>query len=575
MSVLKTLLVVEDNAGDARLLSEMLNEEGGHNRELIHASSMAEAESLLENHSVDIILLDLGLPDAQGLDAVRRARAIASRLPLIVLTGLDDEEIAGLALQEGAQDYIIKGQIDHRGLLRAMRYAVERKKMEDKARELTLQIAHSATHDHLTGLPNRLLLTDRIEFAIALAARHKTKVAILFLDLDGFKHVNDSLGHATGDKLLKSISARLLHCVRGVDTVSRQGGDEFIVLLSEMTLAEDAAISANRILEAVALGHFIDGHDLYVTTSIGICIYPDDGDSAETLMKNADTAMYQAKDQGRHTFRFFKSAMNDKAAKRQSIEGELRRAVANQELVLYYQPKIDLASGLTNGAEALLRWNHPIRGLISPADFIPIAEECRLILPIGEWVLGEACRQAQLWAVEGLWCGTMAVNVSAIQFREQDLAERVLAILGDAGMDPKRLELELTESVLMTSEGSTASALQTLRKEGVRVALDDFGTGYSSLSYLEKFPVDCLKIDQSFIRQISAPGAKNTLVTAIINMAHNLGLRVTAEGVETHEELQFIKDRGCDEGQGYYFGRPMPAQVFAQRLLPALLHKSA
>ena len=566
---LRTLLAVEDNAGDARLLLEMLREEGGHNTALLQASSMAEAEVLLGEHAVDIIVLDLGLPDVQGLDAVRRARAAAPRLPLIVLTGLDDELVAGQALQEGAQDYIIKGQVDLRGLLRALRYAVERKAMEDTARDLTLQLAHSSKHDDLTGLPNRMLLNDRIDFAIAMAARHKTKLAVLFLDLDGFKHINDSLGHSTGDELLKSIAGRLKTCVRGADTVSRQGGDEFVVLLSDVNRANDAAICAGKILDAVAQLHSINEHDLHVTASGGISIYPDDGDCAETLLKNADTAMYQAKHMGRQAYQFFKPAMNQRAVERLSLESELRRALERQELELHYQPKIDLSTGLTCGAEALLRWCHPTRGWISPAQFIPIAEDCRMILPIGEWVLGEACRQAMRWTEEGLYFGTMAVNVSAVQFREHDFTQRVFAILGKAGMDPKLLELELTESVLMTGAESTGSTLQSLRSKGVQVALDDFGTGYSSLSYLERFPVDCLKIDQSFIRQISVVGAKNSLVTAIINMGHALGLRVIAEGVETKEELNFITACGCDEGQGYYFSRPLTPSGFAHRQLIA------
>jgi diguanylate cyclase len=382
------------------------------------------------------------------------------------------------------------------------------------------------------------------------------KLAVLFLDLDGFKHVNDSLGHSTGDKLLRSIAGRLLNCVRGADTVSRQGGDEFVVLLSDVKRAEDAAISANRILEAVTDVHCIDDHDLHVTASVGISIFPDDGEDAETLIKNADTAMYQAKDMGRQTYRFFEPVMNARAVERQSVEADLRRALERDELELHYQPKIDLTTGLTSGVEALVRWHHPTRGLISPAQFIPIAEDCRLILPIGEWVLGEACRQAQRWAAAGLSFGTMAVNVSAVQFRETDFAQRVFAILADTGMDPKQLELELTESVLMTGSESTATTLQSLRSEGVQVALDDFGTGYSSLSYLQKFPVDCLKIDQSFIRQISAVRAESTLVTAIINMAHTLELRVVAEGVETGEELQFITDRGCDEGRAIISAGP-------------------
>ncbi len=435
------------------------------------------------------------------------------------------------------------------------------------SRRMALQLSHLAHHDSLTGLPNRALLNERLDFAIALAGRHEKKFAVLLLDLDGFKHVNDSLGHATGDKLLISIARRLLKCVRLSDTVSRQGGDEFVVLLSEVKRAEDAAISANRILEAVAQVHSIDEHNLHATASLGISIYPDDGENAGTLMQNADMAMYHSKEMGRQTYRFFRPAMNAKAVERQSVETELRRALDREQLELYYQPKIDLTTGQISGAEALLRWNHPTRGWIPPAHFIPIAENCRLILPIGELVLEKACRQAQRWAAEGLFFGTMAVNVSAVQFREPNFAERVLATLANVGMDPKRLELELTESVLMAGVESAASTLRTFRREGVKVALDDFGTGFSSLSYLEKFPIDCLKIDQSFIRQISAVGPKNTLVTAIINMAHTLGLRVVAEGVETEQEFQFIQDCGCDEGQGCYFSEPLPPSKFADFLL--------
>ena len=562
-----TLLAVDDNPGDVRLLKEMLSEEDGQCTTLLLAASMAEAEAILERQPVDIILLDLGLPDVQGLDAVRHARALAPRLPLVVMTGLDDEAIAGQALHEGAQDYIIKGQVDMRGRSRALRYAVERKAMEDKARDLSQQIEHAALHDHLTGLPNRTLLNDRIDQAIAKASRHKSKLAILFLDLDRFKHINDSLGHPTGDKLLRSVAERLLNCVRDTDTVCRLGGDEFVVLLSDVVTADDAATSTARILAAMAQVHAINGHDLYITASVGISIYPDDGKTAETLMKNADTAMYQAKVLGKDTFQFFKAEMNQRAVERQSTETALRLALQRREFELHYQPVIDLATGLTSGVEALIRWNHPTRGLIGPAQFIPIAEACRLIVPIGEWVLGEACRQAQSWARAGLWCGTMAVNVSAIQFREHSFVQSVMDVLAATGMDPRRLELELTESVLMTTGDCAAAALQTLRNKGVKVALDDFGTGYSSLSYLGRFPVDNVKIDQAFIRQIGAGGAKKALLSAIITMGHALGLRVVAEGVETEKELQFIKDCGCDEVQGYYFGRPLALKAFRERLL--------
>jgi diguanylate cyclase (GGDEF)-like protein/PAS domain S-box-containing protein len=688
---INSVLLVEDNLGDARLLREMFDEQGSHGTKLTIAQSMGEAEKYLAEHTVDVVLLDLGLPDVQGLDVVRRAHAAAPRVPLVVLTGLDDETLAAQALQEGAQDYLVKSQIDTygttRGLVRALRYSIERKILEDAlfvekeraqvtlnsigdavactdvsgnltflnlvaekltgwswqeaagrpmaeifrildttnrevipnpmdravqgnetvhlpansifvrrdgfeipiedsvapihdgegqaagavivfrdvsvARAMALQMSHSAEHDFLTGLPNRMLLNDRISQAIALAPRHMKHVSVLFLDLDGFKHINDSLGHPTGDKLLQSIAKRLVECVRGSDTVSRQGGDEFVVLLSEVELAEDAAITARRMLQAVAQPHSIDQHDLHVTTSIGVSVYPDDGLDAETLIKNADTAMYQAKENGRQSLQFFKPAMNARAVERQSTEEGLRRALERREFTLHFQPKINLMTGAITGAEALIRWIHPTRGSVSPIDFIPVAEDCGLILPIGAWVLREACQQARAWIDLGLPATSMAVNVSAMEFRDQNFLDGLFAILTETGLDPKSLELELTESVLMKHAASTATILRTLRENGIRVAIDDFGTGYSSLSYLQKFPVDAVKIDQSFIRQISTAGDDTTIVKAVIGMARGLKLRVIAEGVETLEEVAFLRAYRCEEAQGYYFSQPVPPQQFA------------
>jgi len=434
------------------------------------------------------------------------------------------------------------------------------------ARAMSLQMSHSAQHDFLTGLPNRMLFNDRVNQAIALAPRHMKKVAVLFLDLDGFKHINDSLGHPVGDKLLQSIALRLVNCVRAADTVSRQGGDEFVVLLSEVAQAEDAAITARRMLQAVAEAHGVDHHDLHVTTSIGLSIYPDDGLDAETLIKNADTAMYQAKENGRQSYQFFKPAMNVRAVERQSIEESLRRAVEREEFTLHYQPKISLATGEITGAEALIRWTHPTRGAVSPAQFIPVAEDCGLILPIGKWVLREACRQARAWMDAGLPLRSVAVNISAMEFRQEEFLRGVFAILEETGLHPRCLELELTESVLMKHVDSTESILKALRARGVQVAVDDFGTGYSSLSYLRRFPIDALKIDQSFVRQITSAPDETSIVTAIISMGRSLKLRVVAEGVETQQELAFLQGNHCDEAQGYYFSRPVPAAEFAKLL---------
>jgi len=571
----KTVLLVEDNPGDARLLGKIFNEEGSHSTKLTRVDCMSAAETHLAEHAVDIILLDLGLPDAQGLEAIQRAHAAAPGVPLVVLTGLDDELLAVQALQQGAQDYLIKGQIETRGLLRALRYAIERKTMESAALAMARQMAHSAEHDFLTGLPNRMLLNDRVGQAIALATRHTKKVAVLFLDLDGFKHINDSLGHPIGDKLLQSVAKRLVDCIRGSDSVSRQGGDEFVLLLLELERAEDAAVTARRMLEAVAQPHTIDQHDLHVTASIGLSIYPDDGLDAETLIKNADTAMYQAKENGRRSFQFFKPAMNVRAVERQFIEEGLRRALERQEFALHYQPTVNLMTGAITGAEALIRWTHPTRGSIAPAQFIPVAEDCGLILPIGAWVLREACAQAQAWMDAGLPITSMAVNVSAMEFRDKNFLDGLFAILSETGLDPRSLELELTESVLMKHAEFTASVLQILRKRGVQVAVDDFGTGYSSLSYLQKFPVDALKIDQSFVRQISTSGDDTTIVKAVIGMARSLKLRVIAEGVETLDEVAFLRAYRCEEAQGYYFSRPVLPQQFAMLLRNGIAESSS
>jgi diguanylate cyclase (GGDEF)-like protein/PAS domain S-box-containing protein len=431
------------------------------------------------------------------------------------------------------------------------------------AQAMTRQMAHSAQHDFLTGLPNRILLNDRVSQAIAASLRHHTGLAVLFLDLDGFKHVNDSLGHPIGDKLLQSISARLKDCLRGSDTVSRQGGDEFVMLLPEIQRAEEVAVTAQRIIQAIAAPHSIDDHDLHITASIGISVYPDDGLDSATLIKNADTAMYHAKEHGRQSYEFFKPAMNIRAVARQSIEEGLRRALERQEFVIHYQPKVDLRTGAITGAEALLRWAHPSRGMVAPAEFIPVAEDCGLIVPIDNWVLRESCRQVRAWLDAGLHLKTIAVNVSAMEFRDKHFGEGVLKALDAAGLHPSHLQLELTESILMKNADAAESTLDALKALGVQVAIDDFGTGYSSLSYLTRFPIDTLKIDQSFVHQIATSEGDTSIVTAIISMGHSLRMRVVAEGVETQEDAAFVRAQHCDEAQGYYFSRPVAAEQFA------------
>jgi len=556
------LLLVEDNLGDAELLRGMLNDSRLHTTDVTHVTSLLDAEKHLAQLSTDIILLDLSLPDALSRGALRWARTVAPRIPLVVVTALDDEFQATEALQEGAQDYLIKGQFDSRGLVRALRYAIERVSISEALLAEQQRSSHASEHDSLTGLPNRAVVSDRIAQAIALAPRHGKQVAVLVLDLDRFKYINDSLGHPMGDRLLQSVATRLVECVRGTDTVSRQGGDEFLVLLSEADEWSDAALVARRMLETVAEAHSVDGRDLHITTSIGISVYPEDGDDAETLIKNADTAMYQAKENGRQSYQFFKPEMNVRAVERQSIEQGLRRALERDEFALHYQPKVNLRTGAIVGAEALIRWTSPDLGSIPPAQFIPVAEDSGLIVPIGKWVLRRACEQARTWLDAGLPMKSIAVNVSAVELRDENFADGLFAILEDTGLDPGCLELELTESVVMNAE-SVASILQIVSARGVRVAIDDFGTGYSSLSYLRKFPVHALKIDQSFVSHIGSIGDDTSIVTAMISMARSLNLRVIAEGVETPDQLAFLLAHECDEAQGFYFSRPMPAEAFA------------
>jgi diguanylate cyclase (GGDEF)-like protein/PAS domain S-box-containing protein len=435
-----------------------------------------------------------------------------------------------------------------------------------EARAMSLQMTHSAQHDLLTNLPNRLLLNDRVSQAISLARRRHRPIAVLFLDLDRFKYINDSLGHSAGDLLLRSVSKRLLAGVRGSDTVSRQGGDEFVILLSEIAFPEDAGTSARKILLSLNASHSISGQDLRIGGSIGISVFPADGEDAASLIKNADTAMYHAKDRGRNNFQFFKAEMNAKAVERQVMEGSLRQALEKEEFLLHYQPKVNLDTGRITGVEALLRWRHPERGLVPPVQFVPIAEDCGLILEIGRWVLRKACSQAREWQDAGLEPLPIAVNVSAVEFQDPEFVESVRGVLRETGLEGRFLELELTERVLMDDAESTARVLQELKEMGVGLALDDFGTGYSSLSYLRHFPIDVLKIDRSFVERITSDGDDSAIVSAIINMGKSLKQRVVAEGVETREQKAFLESQNCEEGQGYLFGRPVTAAQFAKLL---------
>jgi diguanylate cyclase (GGDEF)-like protein/PAS domain S-box-containing protein len=435
----------------------------------------------------------------------------------------------------------------------------ERKRAEEQVRNL-------AFHDALTGLPNRLLFADRVKVAVAHAQRKDRLLAVLFLDLDRFKVINDSLGHSVGDQLLRRVAERVQGCVREGDTLARLGGDEFTILISEVGHAEDAAKIAHKIQETIRLPFVLDQRELFVTTSIGVAFYPTDGQDAETLVRNADTAMYRAKDQGRDNYQLYTPAMNAKALERLALEGRLRQALHYEELVVYYQPLVDLNTGLIRGAEALLRWQHPELGLIAPGEFIPLAEMSGLIVPIGKWVLQTACAQMRAWQQMGYQDLAIAVNLSSRQFQQTDLVRQVAEALESSAIAPSCLDLEITESNAMQNAELSIGTLKDLKKLGVMLSMDDFGTGYSSLNYLKRFPIDRIKIDQSFVQEVTDDPDDAAIASAVIALAHSLKLVVVAEGVETEEQLAFLRLKQCDEMQGYLFSRPVPAPDFENLL---------
>ncbi|HEX9773655.1 MAG TPA: EAL domain-containing protein [Steroidobacteraceae bacterium] len=695
----QNILLIQDDPADARSVREALINSGDGSFQVEWVRSCSEGLHRLATEGkqgrqiadgIAAVLVDLFLPDSHGIETFDRLFRAAPQIPILVLCASQDEDIARLAVQRGAQDYLLKARLDSYLLPKALGSMVERAAnaealfvekeraqvtldsigdavistdvrghvtylnvvaesmtgwsreeaaghpleevfriidattredvhnpmalairqnktmgltpncvlirrdgveaaIEDsaapihdrrgqvtgavmvfhdvsKARALTHRMSYLAQHDSLTDLPNRLLLNDRLTQAMARAYRHRQKLAVLFLDVDRFKHINDSLGHDVGDRLLQSVARRLLGCVRKSDTVSRQGGDEFVILLSEVRHAQDAAVSAEKILRSLRTPHRIDDHDLHVTVSIGIVAYPDDGTDAETLMRHADFAMYHAKDSGRNNYQCFTPDMNVRAIERQSLEDGLRHAMEQQQFLLHYQPKIDLDTGAIIGAEALIRWRHPQLGLVPPARFVPIAEDCGFIVAIGRWVLREACRQARAWQDAGLPPLRIAINISSVELRDMDFVAGVRAVLTETVLEPHYLELELTETFLMQDSTSTTAVLQALRDIGVKLALDDFGTGYSSLSHLKRFPIDTLKIDQSFVRDLTTDPDDASIVSAVISMGKSLNMRVVAEGVETREQLAFLHEQSCPEGQGYYFSPPVVAAEFAQLL---------
>jgi diguanylate cyclase (GGDEF)-like protein/PAS domain S-box-containing protein len=678
------VLIISVSTADIHTLQHALGDAHDGPFDVESASTLAEGVQRIGQGGIDAILLDLTLPDSQGMAGFDRIHEAGRHTPILTLCELDDEDDAMESVRRGAQGWLSKGYFDNYLMPQSLRNIIERKKVEQglyvaQARaQITLnsigdavisadmhghvdylniaaeqitgwtreqacgrpvaevlniidsdtgrpvanpvdyvlqsdratglmgesvligrdgnripiedsaapihdwngqlvgavmafrdvsgsvalisKIRHLAQHDFLTNLPNRMLLNDRITQAIAMARRSDTHPVLLFLDLDKFKHINDSLGHAVGDQLLQAVSERLVACVRVSDTVSRHGGDEFVILLADERQPRDAALTAEKILGALALPFLIGDQELHTSTSIGISVFPLDGLDGAALIKNADTAMYHAKERGRNNYQFFHNDMNARAVERQLVESNLRRALERCEFRLHYQPKVDLETGRITGVEGLLRWEHPDWGLVLPERFISIAEECGLIIPIGRWVLREACAQAVRWRSAGISPVSIAVNVSAVEFRHRAFFDHALGIFEATGVDPACLQLELTESVLMRDVLASASLLARFKAIGVKIAVDDFGTGYSSLSYLSQFPIDVLKIDQSFVKVIGGRAESNgAIVSAVIGMGKNLHQRVVAEGVEEEEQLAFLKAHKCNEGQGYLFSRPVNA----------------
>lgn len=560
MSDRPTVLLIEDNPGDIRLIREMLDDGSEALFRLDCVNRLSQGLEYLSTRSPGLVLLDLSLPDSLGFDTFLKVYAHSPKVPIIVLTGNDDQTIALTAVKTGAQDYLIKGKLDRELLLRSMQYSIERKRYQE-------QLEYQANYDALTGLPNRNLLHDRLRQSV-FAQRHVRAIGVVFLDIDHFKFVNDSLGHNTGDKLLKQVAARLTETVRDGDTVARLGGDEFILILNDQTGQDVIYRAMQRIISKVAEPLNVDGHELLVTCSAGISLYPQDGPDVETLLRNADAAMYQAKEKGRNNFQFYTAEMNQQVNERLKMENGLRRALERKELELYYQPRIDVRTGAAVGCEALLRWNHPERGLLLPERFIALAEETGLIVPIGEWVLRTACARACAWQKRKSAPISVSVNLSSRQFKQEALASAVAAALEESGLDPRLLEMELTESLVMHDTEAAIHMLTRLREIGVELSVDDFGTGYSSLSYLTRLPISALKIDQSFVHDVKQRNApdEGIVAQAIISLGHNLKLKVVAEGVETDAQFEFLKKHGCDEVQGFRFGKPVPAEEFERFL---------
>lgn len=558
-------LIAEDDPVSRRLLQAMLVK-WGYDVELAVDGEQAW-QCLSADDPPRLAILDWMMP---GMDGVQVCRAVRKRKDspytyVLLLTAKSEKRDIVVGLDAGADDYITKPFSSHEleARLRAGRRVIDLQAELLAARE---ELHERATHDHLTGLPNRLLFADRLTQALNTARRNKHMMAVMFLDLDRFKLINDSLGHNVGDLLLQKVAGRLGSCLRDIDTLARMGGDEFTIILSDVKSEQDATIIAQRVLDSLVESIVVDGHELFISTSIGVCVFPLHGEDVETLVRNADTAMYRAKDQGRNRFQVYSTIVHATSSTRTKLEAELGGAITNNELVLYFQPYVDIRNRRTVGMEALVRWQHPELGLLPPDQFIPLAEQTGLIVPLTEWTVRAACEQNRAWQAANHPEISVAVNISSRHFHQGDIVSVVQKALEDFSLTPCDLCLELPESALLLNPDLSIAILEKLKAIGVKLAIDDFGTGHSSLGYLKRFPVDMVKIDRSFVRDIITDPDDAAMAGAIVAIAHSLKLNVVAEGVETSEQLEFLDSLGCNAIQGYLIGRPTKAESFDKTL---------
>ena len=564
------VLLVEDNPDDVHLITEMLRSDTS-SFEVEKAERLSQALKLLDSASFDIVLLDLYLPDVQGMATVTKALDLGLTVPVVVITGNDSEDLALEAVRAGAQDYLVKDDLDGRTLARTLWHAIERQQLVMALKAAHERVSHLATHDSLTGLPNRQLFFDLLDHSVSWAQRYNESLAVLFIDMDNFKVYNDLHGHAAGDQLLGVAGRAIPNAVRRTDTVARLGGDEFTVILPHTAQVQDVARVAEHIVRAIKESAEFESKRIEPTVSIGVALYPIDGEDASTLVRNADMAMYAIKRDGGNGYRFYTASLGAQAARRLGLERQLSRALEENEFVLHYQPQVDMASKGIVGVEALIRWAHPRWGMVLPADFIHIAEDTAQICSIGEWVLTQACHQAAQWrrlALPGL---RLSVNLSCVQLRRDDVVDRVAEILDQTDTPPEQLVLEITETGILEDTESAVRALEKLRDLGLSIYIDDFGTGYSSLALLRQLPVDGLKIDRSFISNVASRDKDAQITEAIVAMADRLRLTVVAEGVETADQVHFLKALNCNLMQGFLFSEPLAPSGFQETLSQGLV----